>query len=411
MDRHLLQLYADFIVKVGVNVNPGQYFLINCPVECAEFGRACAKAGFEAGAKDVIVRFHDEKLARIRYENAAEETLAATMPYELRSWLDYAEAPGGACRLYIDADDPEAYAGLDGAKINRANTARAKALKPWTEYTMNDRLQWCVAAVPGRAWVSRVFPELPTEQAVEKLWQLIFDACRVTGGDPVGEWKKHIAMLTQKKDQLNRWDLESVHFSSANGTDVTIGLADGAVWEGANSRSERGIDFIANLPTEEVFTAPHRTKVNGVVKGTRPYAYNGQLIKGFSVTFKDGKVVAHSAEENDALLAELLATDEGACHIGEVALVPKESPIRATGVLFYSTLFDENAACHIAFGAGYPTTVKGGQDLSREQLLTMGVNDSAIHEDVMIGAEDTTVTGLCKNGDTVKIFENGSWAF
>ena len=237
MDRRLLQLYADFIVKVGVNVNPGQYFLINCPVECAEFGRACAKAGFEAGAKDVIVRFHDEKLARIRYENAAEETLAATMPYELRSWLDYAEAPGGACRLYIDADDPEAYAGLDGAKINRANTARAKALKPWTEYTMNDRLQWCVAAVPGRAWASRVFPELPTEQAVEKLWQLIFDACRVTGGDPVGEWKKHIAMLTQKKDQLNRWDLESVHFSSANGTDVTIGLADGAVWEGANSRS------------------------------------------------------------------------------------------------------------------------------------------------------------------------------
>ena len=278
MDRHLLQLYADFIVKVGVNVNPGQYFLINCPVECAEFGRACAKAGFEAGAKDVIVRFHDEKLTRIRYENAAEETLAATMPYELRSWLDYAEAPGGACRLYIDADDPEAYAGLDGAKINRANTARAKALKPWTEYTMNDRLQWCVAAVPGRAWASRVFPELPTEQAVEKLWQLIFDACRVTGGDQVGEWKKHIAMLTQKKDQLNRWDLESVHFSSANGTDVTIGLADGAVWEGANSRSERGIDFIANLPTEEVFTAPHRTKVNGVVKGTRPYAYNGQLI-------------------------------------------------------------------------------------------------------------------------------------
>ena len=411
MDRRLLQLYADFIVKVGVNVNPGQYFLINCPVECAEFGRACAKAGFEAGAKDVIVRFHDEKLARIRYENAAEETLAATMPYELRSWLDYAEAPGGACRLYIDADDPEAYAGLDGAKINRANTARAKALKPWTEYTMNDRLQWCVAAVPGRAWASRVFSELPTEQAVEKLWQLIFDACRVTGGDPVGEWKKHIAMLTQKKDQLNRWDLESVHFSSANGTDVTIGLADGAVWEGANSRSERGIDFIANLPTEEVFTAPHRLHVDGVVKGTRPYVYNGQLIEGWHVTFKDGVVVEHGAEKNADLLAELLSTDENSNRIGEIALVPASSPINRSGVLFYNTLFDENAACHIAFGAGYPTNIKGGSKMNRTELLAKGLNDSAIHEDVMIGAPDTNVIGTTKNSKEVTIFTNGEWAF
>lgn len=411
MDQRLLQLYADFIVRVGVNVNPGQYFLINCPVDCADFGRACARAGFECGAKDVIIRFHDEKLTRLRYRYAAEETLADVKSYELRSWLDYAEAPNSACRLYIDADDPEAYAGLDGAKINRANAARSKVLKPWVEYTMNDRLQWCVAAVPGPAWAGKVFPELPVEEAVEKLWRLIFDTCRVTGGDPVGEWKAHIAALTARKDQLNAWDLESVRFTGSNGTDLTVGLADGAVWEGANSTSERGIDFIANLPTEEIFTAPHREKVNGVVKGTRPYAYNGQLIKGFSVTFKDGKVIAHSAEENDELLAELLATDEGACHIGEVALVPKESPIKKTGVLFYSTLFDENAACHIAFGAAYPTTVKGGRDLTREQLLPLGVNDSAIHEDVMIGDEDTTITGLTRSGEAVKIFENGTWAF
>lgn len=411
MNKDLFQKYADFIVQVGVNVKQGQYFLINCPVDCAEFGRACARAGFAAGARDVIVRFHDEKLTRIRYQNASEETLSAVMPFELRSWLDYAEQQDGACRLYIDADDPEAYAGLDSLKINRTNAARALALKPWTEYTMNDRLQWCVAAVPSPAWAKRVFPDIPEDQAVEKLWKLIFDACRISIGDPAREWKKHIAFLTEKKEQLNRWDLVSIRFRSKNGTDLTVGLADGAVWEGANSCSERGIDFIANLPTEEVFTAPHRERVNGVVYSTRPYAYNGQLIRDFRVVFKDGKAISHNARENDALLGELLAADEGACRIGEVALVSKESAIRRTGVLFYSTLFDENAACHIAFGAGYPTTVKDGRKMTREQLLELGVNDSIIHEDVMIGDMDTSVTGLCRNGKTVKIFENGSWAF
>ena len=229
-------------------------------------------------------------------------------------------------------------------------------------------------------------------------------------GAIINRINEHTARMTANRDKLNALDLESIHMTSANGTDLVVGLADTHSWEGAASVAGNGIPFIPNIPTEEVFTAPHRLHVDGVVKGTKPYVYNGQLIKGFSVTFKDGKVVAHSAEKNDELLGELLASDEGASHIGEIALVPASSPINRSGVLFYNTLFDENAACHIAFGAGYPGTVKGGNTMSKEELLALGVNDSAIHEDVMVGAEDMTITGLCKDGRTVTIFENGEWA-
>ena len=411
MNQTYLQLYADFIVKVGVNVRPRQTFIIRCPVTMPEFAHACAKAGYEAGAKEVVVRWQDEKLARIRMENGAEADLCDLKPYELRSWLDYAEDPDGCCTLAIHAEDPEAFAGLDAGKLNRVNLARSNFLKPWQEYTMNDRIQWCVVAVPAPGWAKKVFPDLPEAEAVEKLWALIFDVCRVSTGDPVAAWRDHVAKTKARRDQLNAWDLDCVRLQSANGTDLTIGLADDATWEGASSVAENGAEFIANVPTEEVFCAPHRDRVNGTVYGTKPYAYNGQLIEGWHVTFKDGKVVEHGAEKNAELLAELLATDENADRIGEIAFVPASSPINRSGVLFYNTLFDENAACHIAFGAGYPTNIKGGAKLTRAQLMEKGLNDSAIHEDVMIGAPDTRITGVRKNGEEVRIFENGEWVF
>ena len=252
---------------------------------------------------------------------------------------------------------------------------------------------------------------MPVDEAMEKLWALIFEVCRVTTGDPVSAWKEHVAKTKARRDQLNAWQLDSVHMTSANGTDLTVGLAEDATWEGASSVGENGVEFIANVPTEEVFTAPHRDRVDGVVYGTRPYVYNGQLIDGWHVTFRDGKVVEHGAEKNADLLGELLSTDENACRIGEFALVPASSPIRKSGVLFYNTLFDENAACHIAFGAGYPTNIAGGRGMTRAQLLEKGLNDSAIHEDVMVGAADSRVTGLRKNGETVEIFQDGEWAF
>ena len=392
MNQELLNKYAAFTVQVGVNVQKGQTLIIRCPVEGAYFGRACMEAAYKAGARDVVIRWEDEKAARIRMELGEEEALSETKPYELRSYLDYAESEGGCCLLAIHASDPEIFKGLDTAKINRVSLAKQEAMKSWREYTMKDRVQWCVVAIPTPAWAASVFPGMPEDEAQEKLWSAIFDVCRVTGGDPVSAWKEHVAKTSACRDKLNELQLESIHMTSANGTDLTVGLAEGHTWEGACSKAENGAVFIANVPTEEVFTAPHRERVNGVVKGTKPYVYNGQLIEGFSVTFKDGVVVDYSAEKNAELLGQLLDSDEGARRIGEIALVPASSPINRSGLLFYNTLFDENAACHIAFGAGYPTTVKGGAAMTTEELLACGVNDSAIHEDVMVGAEDMTIT-------------------
>ena len=313
--------------------------------------------------------------------------------------------------LSISARDPEIYKGLDMEKIDRANQAAMKAQEEWRSYTMSDKVQWSIVAIPSAAWAGKVFPGAAEDEAQEMLWDAIFDVCRVKNGNVVSEWQAHVKKMTAWRDRMNALDLDSIRLQSANGTDLTIGLADGHVWEGAQSRTPEGYTFIANIPTEEVFTAPHRLRVNGVVKGTKPYVYNGQLIEGWHVTFKDGKVVEHGAEKNASLLAELLSTDENACRIGEIALVPASSPINQSGVLFYNTLFDENAACHIAFGAGYPTNIKDGSKMNRTELLAKGLNDSAIHEDVMIGAPDTNVIGTTKNGKEVTIFTNGEWAF
>lgn len=411
MDKQLLQKYADFVVKAGVNVQPGQALILRCPVLGAEFGRACMRAAFEAGARDVLLRYEDEQAARIRMDKASEEALTHPMPSELRSYLDYAESEGGVCVLNIHADDPEIFKGLDAGKIHRVEVARRTFMRPWQEYTMKDKVQWCVVSIPTPAWAAAVYPDLAPDEAVEALWDTIFAVCRVKGGDPVAAWRQHTAQTTARKDRLNALDLASIHLTSANGTDLTVGLAEGAVWEGAASTAQNGADFIPNIPTEEVFTAPHKDRVNGVVKGTKPYAYNGEVIEGFSVTFQDGRVVAHSAEKNDALLGRLLASDAGACRIGEVALVPASSPINQSGLLFYNTLFDENAACHIAFGAGYPVNIRGGAALDRAALTAAGLNDSVIHEDVMVGSADMRITGQTRAGETVLIFENGEWAF
>lgn len=405
----LLKKYADFIVRVGVNPQPGQTLIINCCLEAAPLARLCVRSAYEAGARDVLVNWSDNEVSRSRMELGSEEALTDFKSYQLHRYLDYAESEGGVCVLHLLADDPEVYAGLDGAKISRVNAAQRKFMAPWREYTMNDRVQWSIAAMPSAPWAKKIFPELDEAAAIEKLWQLIFDVCRVTGGDPVGEWKAHLDRLTGLKDKMNALDLESVHFESSNGTDLTVGIADKAVWESAASVSEKGVVFLPNIPTEEVFTAPHKDKVNGIVYGTKPYVFNGQLIKGFHVTFKDGRVVEHGADEGAELLGQLLDTDEGARSIGEVALVPASSPINRSGALFYSTLFDENAACHIAFGASYPGTTESGTRLTKEELLARGMNQSAIHEDVMVGAEDSHITGKCRDGRTVELFRDGVW--
>ena len=398
MDPELIRQYAEFAVKIGVNPQPGQTLLIQTPIEGAAFARACAEAGYAAGAKEVVVHYSDEKLSRIKMERTAVEVLEDVKPWLQRRMLDYVQSEGGACVLNIVARDPEIYKGLDTEKIDRANQATMKAMQEWRGYTMNDKIQWSIVAIPSPAWAGRVFPGLPEDEAVERLWDAIFEVCRVKGGHVVEEWQEHIRRMCARRDRMNELQLDSVRLQSENGTDLTIGLADDAVWEGAQSHTPEGYRFIANIPTEEVFTAPHRLRVNGVVKSTKPYVYNGNLIEDFSVTFRDGRVVEHSARSGEALLGQLLDTDAGARHIGEIALVPASSPINRRNLLFYNTLFDENAACHIAFGKGYPGTVAGGTAMSAQELLEKGVNDSLIHEDVMVGAPDMTITGVTKAG-------------
>ena len=266
----LLKKYADFIVRVGVNPQPGQTLIINCPLEGAPLARLCVRSAYEAGARDVQVNWSDDAVARARMELGSEEALTDLKPWQLRRYLDYAESEGGVCVLHLIADDPELYAGIDGNKISRVNAARRAFMEEWQEYTMNDRVQWSIAALPSVPWAKKVFPELDADAAMEALWKLIFDVCRVTGGDPVNEWQAHMERLSTLRDKMNALDLESVHFESSNGTDLTVGLADQAVWESAASKSEKGVVFLPNIPTEEVFTAPHKDRVEGVVYGTKP---------------------------------------------------------------------------------------------------------------------------------------------
>ncbi len=411
VDEKSLAKYAEFAVRIGANPQPEQTLIIRAPIEAAHFARLCATAAYAYGVKEVVVHYNDEKLSRIKMQYTDVEVLEDVKPWTVQSLLNYIESDGSACILSIVSRDPEIYKGLDSEKIDRANIASSKAIAPYREYILKDKIQWSIVAVPSPAWARKVFPNVSDDEAMQNLWQAIFDVCRVNEDDIVGAWKEHSEKLKNYKNILNEHDFASVHLKSSNGTNLTIGLAEDALWDGGSSFTHKNYEFMPNIPTEEIFTAPHKDKVNGIVYGTKPYVYNGNLIVDFCVTFKDGVVIDYDAKEGKELLGQLLDTDEGARRIGEIALVPSTSPINKSNILFYNTLFDENAACHIAFGEGYPGTVLGGNDMNDEQLLAKGVNKSLIHEDVMVGADDMTITGIKKDGETVLLFENGVWAF
>ncbi len=411
MPKDLMAEYAAFMVNTALNLQKGQTLLINSPIETAAFARLCAGAAYACGARDVVIHYNDEKMSRIRMEQAAVEVLEDVKPWYLRSYMDYAESEGGACVLGIYARDPEIYKGLDTAKIDRANIATEKALKPWKEMTMGNRIQWSIASVPTEAWAAKVYPQKPLAEAMDCLWQAICQVCRLNGEhSPKEAWEQHARAARRRTDKLNDMNLAALHLKSANGTDLKVGLAEGYCFAGVRENSTAGVPFLANVPSEEVFTAPHSRRVEGTVKSSLPYVYNGNLIEGITVRFEEGKAVEYSAEKGGELLQQMLAADEGAKRLGEIALVPASSPVRQTGLLFYNTLFDENAACHIAFGAGYPGTVKGGEEMSQAELEDRGLNHSLIHEDIMVGTADMSITGLAKTGEAYTIFENGEWA-
>lgn len=403
-----LDKYARLCVEVGINIQKNQPLVINAPVEGAEFVRLVAKHAYELGAKQVHVNWNDEVLTRLRYENAPMEVFENFPKWYADGLEEFAEDGAGFLSIY--SQDPELLKGIDPKKIAAYNKSSSMALKEFRKYTMNDINAWCVVSIPTKGWAKRVFPELSDEEAMEKLWNAIFKATRMDLDDPVKAWQKHLDNLAKKVEYLNEMKFKKLYYKSSNGTDLEVELPEGHIWAGGGGKNSKGVYFVANMPTEEVFTMPLKTGVNGVVYSTKPLHYGGNLINDFKLTFKDGRVVDFEAKEGYEVLKDLLGLDEGAKYLGEVALVPYDSPISKSNIIFLNTLFDENASCHFALGKAYPTNIEGGENMTDEELEKAGVNDSLTHVDFMVGSEDLSIVGETHDGKRVQIFENGNWA-
>ncbi|HAE92152.1 MAG TPA: aminopeptidase [Tissierella sp.] len=405
----MLNEYAKLCVKVGINIQSGQPLVINSPIEGAYFVRLLAKNAYELGASEVHVNWNDEVLTKLKFENAPMEVFENFPKWYAEGLEDYAKK--GAGFLSISAQDPELLKEIDPKKIAANNKSSSIALKEWRKYTMNDINPWCVISIPTKSWAKRVFPDVTEEEAVEKLWAAIFNATRMDLEDPIKAWEDHMDNLKDKVDFLNNKEFKTLHYTSSNGTDLVVELPEGHIWAGGGAIDSKNTYFAPNMPTEEVFTMPLKTGVNGVVYSTKPLNYGGKLIDKFKLTFKDGKVVDFEAKVGQETLADLLDIDEGAKHLGEVALVPFNSPISNSNIIFMNTLFDENASCHFAFGKAYPTNIVGGEKMTDEELEAHGVNNSLTHVDFMIGSKDMNILGETKEGEKIQVFENGNWAF
>ena len=401
----ILTNYARLVVKIGVNLQKGQGLEIICPVEKHEIAEALTKAGYEAGAKIVQVRWSAQNIDKLNYENAELDTLLDIPKWYVDSKNYLVE--NNFCYIAVSAEDPTVFKDIPADKIAKIYQARSKALKKYSDAVMNNTIRWCVVSVPTYAWAKQVFPN--SNNPEKDLADAIKKTMRLDTADPVSAWQKHIETLNSRAEFLNYSNFEYIHFSNSIGTDLKVGLAENHVWISAREKAKDGVHFVANIPTEEIFTAPHSYKVDGVVKSALPLCENGQVIDNFSLTFKNGKVVDFSAEKGYETLKNLIATDAGTKRLGEIALIGKNSPIAKSGILFFNTLFDENASCHLALGKGYPTTVKDGDKLTEEELKELGVNDSVEHIDFMIGTPDLVVTGIKKDGTKVPLFTNGEW--
>lgn len=406
-----LREYARLLVEVGINLRPGQVLNLRSDVDCAPLARLCAEAAYELGAKDVVNEWRDDPMTRLRFLHADDAVFDQAYPWEQARYDHLTDL--NAPYLVIIGSDPEAMAGVDPARITRANKTRYPIVKRYSDAQMDSRFQWSIGAYATPAWAAKVFPGLSREEAVAKLWDAIFDAVRVTGdGKAADRWQAHISEQKRVVDILNRYQFVSLHYENALGTDFTVGLPQGHYWAGGaeGCKSIPGLEFVANMPTEEVFTLPHRDQAEGRVYAALPLALHGNLIEHFYLDFKDGKIVDVHAEAGEEYLRQAIRIDEGASHLGEVALVPYHSPIRDTGILFYETLFDENAACHLAFGKAYPC-LDGADGKSEDELLALGVNDSMTHVDFMVGTADLSITGRTADGREVPVFVNGDFAF
>lgn len=406
--ENLLSKYAELSVRVGVNLQKGQTLVINSPIECAEFTRIVAKEAYKAGAKEVHVEWSDEEITLIKFMNAPEESFKEFPKWKAEGYEDLAK--NGAAFLSISASNPELLKDVDPKRIAESNKTRSIALKKYREYIMNSTVAWSIVSIPTKAWSKKVFPNLSEESAIEKLWESIFKIVRVDKDSPIDAWNDHLDNLQKKVEFLNEKKFKKLHYISKD-TDLTIELPEKHIWAGGGEYNSKQTYFVANMPTEEVFTLPLKTGVNGKVKSTKPLNYSGNLIDNFTLVFKNGKIVDFSAEKGYETLKKLIETDEGSHYLGEVALVPYDSPISNSNIIFYNTLFDENASCHFALGEAYPICLEGGSNMNEEELEKSGANISLTHVDFMVGSSDLDITGETRDGEVVHIFKNGNWAF
>ncbi|GIP26011.1 aminopeptidase [Paenibacillus sp. J23TS9] len=402
-----LNNYAELAVKIGANVQPGQTLVVSAAIDAAELVRLIVKKAYEAGANFVKVNYTDEVVTRLRYDLAPEESFLVPPTAQAREWTELAEQ--NAAFLTVISSNPDLLKGVSPERIASNQRTFGQAMAKYRQYQQSDKMSWTGVAFPSPDWAAKVFPDAPKEEQVAKLWDAIFHAVRADQEDPIGAWHKHIDTLQAKSDELNSKKYQKLHFV-APGTDLTIELPVGHIWAQAGSVNEQGTTFVANIPTEEVFTAPLKNGVSGYVSSTKPLSYGGNIIDRFKLTFENGRIVDFAAEEGQDTLARLIGMDEGSHYLGEVALVPFHSPISQSNILFLTTLFDENASCHLAIGSSYAFNLEGGKTMSEEELAAHGMNASITHVDFMFGSPEMNITGITHDGKEESIFVNGNWA-
>ncbi|NOU97701.1 aminopeptidase [Paenibacillus sp. LMG 31456] len=406
--QQLLSSYAELVVKIGVNIHKGQTLVVNGSIDAAELVRLIVKKAYEAGAYLVKVNWTDDTVSRLRYDLAADESFLEEPKWYAGEMLELVEK--GAAVISIVSSDPDLLKGIPQDRIVNYQKTYGKAMAKYRQYLQSDKFSWCVIAAPSKNWAAKVFPELPEEERVAKLWDAIFKTVRVDQADPITAWEKHVQSLNSKSDYLNAKKYKKLHYR-APGTDLTIELPEGHIWVAADSIDEQGHSFVANMPTEEVFTAPSAGGVNGKVSSTKPLSYGGNIIDGFTLTFENGRIVNVSAAQGEETLKGLIEIDEGSHYLGEVALVPHRSPISESNILYYNTLFDENASNHLAIGSAYAFCLKDGKKLSQEELKAKGLNTSITHVDFMIGSGEMDIYGVTAEGAEEPVFQKGNWAF
>lgn len=407
--KEQISKYVELVIKKGINIQKGQILVINSPVETLEFTRELVKKAYEVGASEVVVHWVDEVANKYKYLYGEDEIFDIFPDWQKESMEYYRKK--GAAFLSVYASDPDILKDVDKNRVARYQRVKSLALKEYYDSMMGNSNPWSVVSVPVKAWATKVFPDLKEEYAISEMWKLILKIVRADKDDPILEWGKHLVNLKTRTEYLNSKKFVKLVYKNSLGTNLEIGLPEGHKWISGGEKSKSGIEFIANIPTEEIFTMPHRDRVNGVVVSSKPFIYGGNVINHFTLKFVDGKVVEYSAKVGEESLGKLLDMDENSRYLGEVALVEHSSPISQSGKTFYNNLYDENASCHLALGGAYPVCLEGSEELGEEELKTRGMNNSIIHEDFMIGTEDMEIVGIDRDGNEITIMKDGNFVF